>query len=165
MPKIALVGLGMLFLAAGTCGADTSMPVVIFNGVATKVAAAPDDLKGLWVSPADLTRATKLELKPEGICSERQCIPLPAGREKEFVVRRGEAVLFNLDEFARFLRMPSAHDAKHNVWYFGPRLTEQNNYLETLVAPNFTLTDLDGKEHSLADFRGKKVLLITWASW
>ncbi|PYS58122.1 MAG: hypothetical protein DMF74_24460, partial [Acidobacteria bacterium] len=30
---------------------------------------------------------------------------------------------------------------------------------------NFTLPDLNGKLHSLADFRGKKVLLVTWASW
>ncbi|MBI3853814.1 MAG: redoxin domain-containing protein [Verrucomicrobia bacterium] len=33
------------------------------------------------------------------------------------------------------------------------------------MAPDFTLPDLKGKAHSLSDFRGKKVLLITWASW
>ena len=33
------------------------------------------------------------------------------------------------------------------------------------AAPNFTLPDLNGRVHSLADFRGKKVLLVTWASW
>ena len=32
-------------------------------------------------------------------------------------------------------------------------------------APNFTLPDINGKQHSLADFKGKKILLITWASW
>ena len=32
-------------------------------------------------------------------------------------------------------------------------------------AADFTLPDLNGKMHSLADFRGKKVLLLTWGSW
>jgi peroxiredoxin len=35
----------------------------------------------------------------------------------------------------------------------------------TLEAPDFTLPDIDGKQHSLSDYRGKKVLLLSWASW
>ena len=37
--------------------------------------------------------------------------------------------------------------------------------LESLVAPDFSLPDLDGKLHSLSEQRGKKVLLIAYASW
>jgi cytochrome c biogenesis protein CcmG/thiol:disulfide interchange protein DsbE len=32
-------------------------------------------------------------------------------------------------------------------------------------APDFALTDLDGKEHKLSDYKGKKVLLVLWATW
>jgi len=32
-------------------------------------------------------------------------------------------------------------------------------------APKFTLTDLDGKKVSLADYKGKAVLLNFWATW
>lgn len=32
-------------------------------------------------------------------------------------------------------------------------------------APKFTLTTLDGKEVSLADYKGKKVVLNFWATW
>lgn len=32
-------------------------------------------------------------------------------------------------------------------------------------APDFALTDLDGKEHKLSDYKGKKVLLVFWAIW
>jgi peroxiredoxin len=34
-----------------------------------------------------------------------------------------------------------------------------------LEAPDFTLPDIDGQLHSLSDFLGKKVFLVTWASW
>jgi thiol-disulfide isomerase/thioredoxin len=33
------------------------------------------------------------------------------------------------------------------------------------AAPDFTLTDLDGKAHSLAEYRGKIVVLNFWATW
>jgi peroxiredoxin len=32
-------------------------------------------------------------------------------------------------------------------------------------APDFTLTDINGKSHKLSDYRGKDVLLIFWATW
>ncbi|MHC4752803.1 MAG: DUF4432 family protein [Planctomycetota bacterium] len=32
-------------------------------------------------------------------------------------------------------------------------------------APDFALTDITGKEHKLSDYRGKKVLIIFWATW
>jgi hypothetical protein len=129
------------------------------------VAASPEASKDLWVTLPDLTRATKFTLKPEGVCTATLCFPLPPGREKEFVARRGDTTWFNLTEFARLLKQPVAADAKLGIWYFGPRPEEQNAYLKTLIAPDFTLVDLHGAKHSLSDFRGKKVLLITWASW
>jgi peroxiredoxin len=32
-------------------------------------------------------------------------------------------------------------------------------------APDFTLTDLNGKEHKLSDLKGKEVMLVFWATW
>ena len=32
-------------------------------------------------------------------------------------------------------------------------------------APDFTLPDAAGRLHRLSEHRGKKVLLVTWASW
>jgi len=32
-------------------------------------------------------------------------------------------------------------------------------------APDFTLTDINGKEHSLSDYKGKEVMLVFWATW
>lgn len=33
------------------------------------------------------------------------------------------------------------------------------------VAANFTVKDLQGKEHKLSDYRGKDVLVVFWATW
>ena len=33
------------------------------------------------------------------------------------------------------------------------------------TAPDFTLTDITGKQHKLSDYRGKPVLIIFWATW
>jgi len=32
-------------------------------------------------------------------------------------------------------------------------------------APNFTVTDTDGAEHRLSDYRGRNVLVVFWATW
>jgi peroxiredoxin len=33
------------------------------------------------------------------------------------------------------------------------------------MAPDFTLTDITGKQHKLSDYRGKNVMIIFWATW
>jgi hypothetical protein len=158
--------LALLIAASDNLRADgTGGPVAIYGGVATEVGAAKMDGKDLWVTIADLTRAAKLDLKPQGVCTDKTCIPLPQERRQEFVNEKSGTTWFNLSEFARLVKQPVAHDAKHQVWFFGPRAAEQNSYLTSLTAPDFTLPDLDGKPHSLSDFRGKKVLLVTWGSW
>jgi hypothetical protein len=139
--------------------------VVIYDGAVTEVGAAAFESKDLWLPLADLTHATKFTLKPEGVCRDELCFPIPGGRTKEFVVKRGDVTWFNLSEFGRLLQQPVAHDAKHGIWCFGPRPAVQNAHLTSRLAPDFTLPDLKGKAHKLSDFRGKKVLLLTWASW
>jgi peroxiredoxin len=32
-------------------------------------------------------------------------------------------------------------------------------------APDFTFTDIEGKTHSLSDYRGKNVMVVFWATW
>jgi hypothetical protein len=142
-------------------------PLVIYDGTVTELAAlspvgqSPD----LWVTLSDLTRTTGFVLKPQGVCRNELCFPLPKKMRGDFLAKRGSLTWFNLSAFARLLRQPVAHDEKFATWYFGARPETQNSYLSSLEAPNFTLPDMDGKLHSLSDFHGKKVLLITWASW
>jgi hypothetical protein len=145
--------------------ADQDMRIVIYDGVATEVAVAPNTSNDLWITTSDLTLATRFVIKPQGVCRDELCFPLPKSRQAEFVSKKGTTTWFNLSEFAKLIRQPVVVDQKNGIWYFGTRAAEQNGYLTSLEAPNFTLPDLNGKLHSLADFRGKKVLLVTWASW
>lgn len=139
---------------------------VVYDDLATSVNAllnegAPDQL---WITTADLTRATRFEVKPQGVCREELCFPLPKARAQEFLREDAGKTWFNLTAFAALVRQPVARDPSLSTWYFGMR-SDQQQRLASLRAPDFTLPDINGKLHSLSDFRGKKVLLLTWASW
>ena len=134
---------------------------IIYGDKTTLVNSALVESDELWISNADLTQATGWELKPQGACLGARCVPIPAGRESAFV-RPG---LFNLSALTRHLGQPSVHDKQHSLWSFSDAPDEIGNRLRSLEAPDFTLPDLDGKLHSLSDYRGKKVLLMSWASW
>jgi len=43
--------------------------------------------------------------------------------------------------------------------------TQAQNTSSAVMAPDFTLPDLDGKEVRLSDHRGKKVLINFWTTW
>jgi hypothetical protein len=162
--KIALVALLLLPVSPRAIHAGPIRATIVYDDVATQVSAATDSPTELWISTADLTRATRFELKPQGVCRDQLCFPVPKARAQEFVRKNSSATSFNLLAFAQLVNQPVAHDAALSTWYFGLR-ADQRQGLASLQAPNFTLPDMSGKMHSLADFRGKKVLLVTWASW
>ena len=158
----------LLVFAVTAIRASAATPTIIFDEVATKVAQAPAALftsDNLWITLADLKRATGFVVKPQGICRAELCFPIPKARRAAFLSKQGRITWFNLSEFARLTKQPAAMDKENAVWYFGPRPAEQNGYVESLIAPDFTLPDMNGQKHSLSEYRGKKVLLITWASW
>jgi hypothetical protein len=111
--------------------------------------------KDLWVRAADLPRINEFTLKPQGACREDVCVPIP----KE--LKSGE--WFNLTGFAR--RTGEAVVAESDVWSFGEIPAMGGKYLSSRIAPDFAVPDRKGKVIHLNDFRGKKVLVVTWASW
>ena len=125
------------------------------------IATAIVEADALWVPVAELSSASGWELKPEGACRDDVCIPLPRGREAEFV--RGGS--FNLSAFANYLDQPVLRHEASETWVIGESAETRANTLRSLDAPDFTLPDLDGRTHSLSDYRGKKVFLASWASW
>lgn len=166
MAKIG-AGLALLLCPIVSMANGTERPTVIYEGTTTTLASASPFTQSadLWVTLPDLTRATGFVLKPQGVCRKELCFPLPKKTRSSFLVNQGPVEWFNLSAFARLLHQAVAHDTQFEVWYFGPQPDAQDAFLASLDAPNFTLPDAAGKLHSLSDFRGKKVLLITWASW
>jgi hypothetical protein len=140
------------------------MSVTIIDGDRpVSVASAMAEGNNLWLSLDDLRATTGWELKPQGACLGEVCVPIPAGREADFV--RADGTQFNLAALARQLNQPAVHDDTHAVWFFGEGASARNNALQSLQAPDFTLPDLDGKWHALSEYRGRKILLVSWASW
>jgi hypothetical protein len=60
---------------------------------------------------------------------------------------------------------PVAVDREERAAYLGVSAAARSAALVSLQAPDFTLPDLSGRPHSLSAQRGKKVLLVAYASW
>lgn len=154
----------LMLLVALPAAAKEIRATIIYDDVATELTVAREDADQLWITTGDLKRATRFEVKPQGVCRDELCFPLPKARQQDFLRKEQSASWFNLTAFATLVRQPVAHDAALETWYFGLR-ADQRQGLSSLQAPDFTLPDINGKAHSLSDFRGKKVFLVTWASW
>ena len=122
---------------------------------------APD----LWIMPDDLKRVNDFELKPYGACLDEICIPVSHSGDDALVRISEEKTWFNLTGFARKLDQAFVADTASRVWSFGEITAVRGSYFNDGIAPEFALPDRTGKQISLSDFRGKKVLLLTWASW
>ena len=81
-----------------------------------------------------------------------------------FVTRQGQA-WFNVTELADKLQQAYVTDYNDGVWSFGTMPVTRQSFLRGGEAPDFELMGRDGEPVRLSDFRGKKVLLLTWASW
>jgi hypothetical protein len=130
------------------------------DGRANQVAASLDGT-GLWLPADALLAATGWELKPQGLCRDEVCIPVRAGMVAD--ATGGKRV--NLSALAEALARPLATDGDEQVAYLGASAQARADALRSLQAPDFELPDLGGKLHRLSDQRGKKVLLVAYASW
>lgn len=115
----------------------------------------------LWLTASELEQLTGWKLAPEGLCKGAVCVPLGASRRAGLTA--GDAL--HVSALWRDLDRPILYDAAHTTWILGEAASDRARDLATLEAPDFTLPDIEGKLHSLSDYRGHKVLLATWASW
>jgi hypothetical protein len=122
---------------------------------------AESDADALWMAPADVERELGWTLKSEGLCRGPVCVPL-GGSDAERYLRPNALDIAGL---WRRMAKPLRRTDDAQLWLFGEAAGERTAALESLEAPDFTLPDLAGEPHSLVDYRGRKVLLATWASW
>lgn len=109
--------------------------------------------------PVDTLAALGWELHDDLLCNDAMCVPV--GDDPAFATAEG----IDLTALARALERPLALDPAERAAYLGVPARARADALASLEAPDFTLPDLGGRAHSLSESRGKKVLLVVWASW
>ncbi len=129
---------------------------ILFDDHQRAVANASVENDALWIDEGDLEATTGWRLEARGACRGAQCIPVPPGAAWSQDGR------FHLSAFAAHRGQGVARDPARDIWSFGPPTSHP---FEDGLAPDFTLPDFAGRMHSLSQYRGKKVLLMTWASW
>ena len=114
---------------------------------------------GVRLAP-DAVRATLgWELRPQGLCHGDTCIPV----RPELGLLHSDGI--DLTALAAVLERPLAVDLVEHMASLGASAAARGARLRSLEAPDFTLPDIDGRLHSMDGQRGRKVLLLAWASW
>ncbi|MBI2800001.1 MAG: redoxin domain-containing protein [Gammaproteobacteria bacterium] len=135
-----------------------SATTILYDDRVTDVASAKVTGEQLWLTPAELRAVTGWKLETEGLCKEAACVRV----DPQWLDTAGR---INLSAFAGHLGQPLTREPAHDAWAFGESVNARRDALFGLEAPNFTLPDLDGKLHSLSDYRGKKVFMYSWGSY
>lgn len=116
---------------------------------------------GLLIRPDDLARVNGFELKPQGACYEDMCIPM----NDDLLIEQDGNQWFDLAAFADLLGQPYVADRQAGVWSFAEIPAKRESMMVNARAPDFEVTDRQGNVIRLADFKGKKALIVTWSSW
>ena len=111
------------------------------------------------VSLADFARATGWQLKPEGLCIDEICVPI---REAN---RLTDGASIDLVEFAQVTQQNIIFDRQRQVAALGERADSRGDSMSSLLAPDFKLPDIHGRQVSFSDFNRRKRLLLAWSSW
>jgi hypothetical protein len=111
------------------------------------------------LAPEEVEARLGWSLKPEGLCRGALCVPV---RDRAALAG---AQGVDLAELARALGRPLALELAERAAALGTAPDERRAALAGLEAPDFELPDLAGRRHTLSAHRGKKVLLIAYASW
>ena len=106
-------------------------------------------LDRLDVAPAELELRSGWSIEPEGACRGERCVPLDAP--------------FDVRQLAERLGMALVYDAAHELWALGPE--SGGHALSNAELPPIVLPDRHGQDFALRSLRGKKVVMVTWASW
>jgi peroxiredoxin len=114
----------------------------------------------LWIDPGDLEAATGWAHKPVGLCRGERCIPTELNPGLV-----GDAGRINLARLAGLTGELVVVDATEGVAVLGASADARAAELASGTAPPFTLPDLDGVPFSLDQMRGRKTLVVAFASW
>jgi len=135
-----------------------NVSTILYDDRSTGGLHAVADADRLWLTKAELEQATGWKLEPEGLCRGDACVRT----NPTWLDDQGRV---DLAAFATYMGQPIVREDAAGAWAFGDNVNAVCDQLFSLQAPDFTLPDLDGKPHSLSDFRGRKVFLFSWGSY
>jgi hypothetical protein len=131
---------------------------LIDDGSAAVVSASLRDGR-VRLAPETVAETLGWKLEREGLCRGAVCVPV--SDRAALVSDAG----IDLEVLAETLGRPLALDVEERAAALGVAASDRTAQLASLEAPDFSLPDLEGRLHSLSDHRGKKVLLVAYASW
>ncbi len=138
---------------------------ILYEGGATVVDRTLSDPTDLWVASTDLPRVNGFELKPEGACLDDICVPIRQEEDSDIYVTRQDVGWVNVTQLAARIQQPIVADYDTQTFSLGAIPVQRQGFVRDGIAPDFTLGDWQGDTFSLSDFKGKKIMLLSWASW
>jgi peroxiredoxin len=132
---------------------------VLSDGLAISITIVVEE-NTLWLTPSDFAAVSGWQVKEHTLCRDDRCLPLSLHAHLQ-----NDDGLIDLLAFAHLQQIPLVRDDAHQLVSLGTAVEEQEALQKEGLAPDFTLPDQSGVLHSLSDYRGKKVLLVVWASW
>jgi peroxiredoxin len=112
------------------------------------------------VTADDFETISGWDLRPEGLCNGDACVPVrdrPALEPSPGVIDVAVA--------AALLDRPVVADDAAGVVAVGASRDSRRRALADREAPGFTLPDLNGQPHTLAELQGRATVLVTFSSW
>jgi len=153
--------LGFTAVIAGIC--------MVASAAITKIIPIAERDGAAYASSADLESGAAIAVKklPGSdafvVCSADRCAQVRS------IVREGEVTWVNVAELAKALGFAPrfSNDRRQVQFEVESKLSSGDTSITRVgdLAPNFRMALLDGSPVSLADFRGKRVLIQSWGSW
>lgn len=113
-------------------------------------------LSSLRVPVDEFSALTGWEAKPEGMCRGEVCVPAPGALDGNMV---------NVETAAAKLGMPIVHDPEHGVWALGVATATGRALASAKAVFPSSLIDAAGRAFDFASLRGRRMIMVAWASW
>ena len=109
---------------------------------------------------ADFTALTGWAVEEQGLCRETVCVPAT-----DLVSTTRSTGRIDALDAAQRLGMPVEHDAEHGVWALGPATVTGRALSGARAEFPSDLVDRNGERFDFESLRGRRIVMVAWASW